>query len=76
METKYIPRAIVEWDDDTAKVPNGVKAEDVLRNPSLYNNGYAMTNWECWKVGGKNGFYLSLTYTRTVEPQKLKFFRN
>ena len=54
VETKYIPRAIVEWDDDdTAKVPNGVKAEDVLRNPSLYNNEYALTNWECWKVGGK-----------------------
>ena len=54
VETKYIPRAIVEWDDDdTAKVPNGVKAEDVLRNPSLYNNEYALTNWECWEVGGK-----------------------
>lgn len=54
VETKYIPRVIVEWDDDdTAKVPNGVKAEDVLRNPSLYNNEYALTNWECWEVGGK-----------------------
>lgn len=54
VETRYIPRAIVEWkDDDTAKVPNGVKAEDVLRNPSLYNNEYALTNWECWEVGGK-----------------------
>ncbi len=54
VETRFIPRTIVDWEDDeSAKVPNGVKAEDVLRNPSLYNNEYASTNWECWEVGGK-----------------------